>query len=48
MIWTIAYDENAGYEHMNFVPLSDEEWTELNKDWPNMEIYPITTYPMEE
>ena len=48
VIWTIAYDENAGYEHMNFVPLSDEEWTELNKDWPNMEIYPITTYPMEE
>ena len=47
VVWTIAYDENAGYEHMNFVPLSDEEWTELNEAWPTMEIYPITTYPME-
>lgn len=47
VVWTIAYDETAGYEHMNFVPLSDEEWTELNIAWPNMEIYPITTYPME-
>lgn len=48
VVWTIAYDENAGYEHMNFVPLSDEEWENLNKKWPTMEIYPITTYPMED
>lgn len=45
--WTIAYDENAGYEHMNFVPLTDEQWSELEKAWPDMEIYPITTYPMD-
>ena len=48
VVWTVAYDENAGYEHMNFVPLTDEEWDALNEDWPSMEIYPITTYPMED
>ena len=48
VVWTITYDEDTGREALNFVILSDEEWDSLDKAWPNMEIYPITTYPMED
>lgn len=47
-VWTMAYDEMADSTHMNFVPLTDEQWADLDEAWPNMEIYPITTYPMED
>lgn len=47
-MWTIACDEDTGHEYMTFVILSAEEWESLDKAWPNMEIYPITTYPMED
>lgn len=48
VVWTVRYYENDDEHHMDLVSLSDEQWAELDEAWPNMEIYPITTYPMEE
>lgn len=48
VVWTFAHDEQAGEDHMNLVTLTEEEWQMLDEAWPNMEIYPITTYPMED
>lgn len=43
-VWTITYDEHSETDHMNFLPMTDEEWAELDQAWPGMDKKPITEY----
>ncbi len=47
VIWTVMDDENDGTRHLTFIVPPEDLMDALNRSWPNMEIYPITEYPLD-
>ncbi len=46
VIWSARIDEKSGNIRVKFITSSQVKWEELEEAWPNMDIRPITEYPM--